>query len=132
MKKIIVFLLIFSTIFLLSCDFDKAQAYGNDFCYALAQSNDAAKEYLHPSSKLNGDRFENFVNKLEEFNEIDFSSGIEVKGSSFSASSYRYDVNGYHYEYIYEVTINGKTVKMFCIIIDDVHGYGIYSFGIIE
>ena len=132
MKKFLVILLIFSTICLSSCNFDKAQVYGNEFCYALAENNEIAKEYLHPSSKLNEENFDKFIDKLEQFNQIDFSNGLEIINSSFVSLTYGVVWEAYKYEYTYEILINDKTIKMFCVIIDNVKGYGIYSFGIIE
>jgi len=132
MKKLLILLLIFSTICLSSCNFDKARAYGNEFCYALAESNDVAKERLHPTSKLNGEAFEKYIAKLEQFNEIDFSEGLEIIDSSFTSSAWGVVWNGYKYEYTYEIFVSNKTIIMFCIILDDSQGYGIYSFGIIE
>ncbi len=132
MKKFLVLLLIFSTICLSGCDFDKAETYGSEFCYALAKSNDVAKEYLHPASKLNGKEFEKFITKLEQFNEIDFSEGLEIIDSSFTSSALGVVWDGYKYEYTYEIFVSDKTIMIFCVILDDSEGYGIYSFGIIE
>ena len=132
MKKFLVLLLIFSTICLSGCDFNKAETYGNKFCYALAKSNDAAKECLHPASKLNGEEFEKFITKLEQFNEIDFSEGLEIIDSSFTSAAWGVVWNGYKYEYTYELLMGEKTIMMFCVILDDGEGFGIYSFGIIE
>lgn len=132
MKKLLVLLLVFSTVCLSSCNFDKAQAYGNEFCYALAESDDVAKKYLHPASKLNGEEFEKFIAMLEQFNEIDFLEGLEIIDSSFTSSAWGVVWDGYKYEYTYEIFVSDKTIMMFCVILDDSQGYGIYSFGIIE
>ena len=132
MKKALIFILVITSLFLVSCDFDKAQAYGNDFCTALLENNEVAKEFLHPNSKLNGEKFDEFIARLEKHNEIDFSQGGKTINSSWNSYSYGVVWEGYKYEYAYEMLVGDKTINMFVVIIDDSNGYGVYSFGIIE
>ena len=83
MKKVVALLLIISSVFFSSCNFEKAQSFGNEFCYALSENVEEAKVFLHPDSKLNGEKFDKFIAQLEQFNEIDFSQDIEITSSSF-------------------------------------------------
>lgn len=112
---------------------DKSEKHVKDFCNALATSNEEAKKYIHPNSRLIGEKFDDFVAKLEEFNEIDFSSGIEIKECKIVSYTQLALLNGGdEYEYRCQLDVAGKTVKMFFIVSDNDEGYGIYSFGVIE
>ena len=112
---------------------DKAEMCVKDFCNALVTSNDEAKKLIHPNSRLIGEKFDNFVAKLEEFNEIDFSSGIEIKECKIVSYTQLALLNGGdEYEYMCRLDVAGKIVKMFFIVSDNDEGYGIYSFGVIE
>ena len=112
---------------------DKAETHVKDFCNALATSNEEAQKYIHPNSRLIGEKFDSFVAKLEEFNEIDFSSGIEIKECKIvSYTQFALLNGGDEYEYRCQLDVAGKTVKMFFIVSDNDEGYGIYSFGVIE
>ncbi len=141
MKKIFILLLVICILPLASCTainelqegYDNAIVFAKNFCSLLVNDDfENAKECLHPSAAPNKDRLENFLAKLEETNEIDFSNGFEIKNTTFKGMAYLHDAYiGSEYDFQFDVSIDNKEITMFFVVVDNDIGYGIFYFGII-
>ena len=142
MKKILIFVLLFSMLSLSGCAMFKELRAGMDdattlieeFCTALADDDlTAAQSKMHPESTPPKSELSAYVSKLEQNNNVDFSNGVAFKRrSSTSATYYDSQYDGSVYENTYEIVVGNKAVDVFFVVVKNDKGYGIYSFGIVE
>lgn len=114
----------------LQAGIEEATIIAEEFCFALAEDDSSnAKSYLSPNySAPNKEDFEKYVAKLEEFNGIDFSNGIQIIDRSDNGWS---GINGeYAYEIIFNTLIGEKEINLFFVVIKNENSYGIFSFGV--
>lgn len=105
---------------------DDAKAYINDFFDAVsAEDYERAEALLHPDRPADLEEF--FLN-IEEKEDLDFQSGIEVERYTGMSSSY-YDstVDGSRYELVMQVSVDEKVVEFTIEIVQNENGYGIYN-----
>ena len=105
---------------------DDAKAYINDFFDAVsAEDYERAEALLHPDRPADLEEF--FLN-IEEKEDLDFQSGIEVERYTGMSSSY-YDstVDGSRYELVMQVSVDEKNVEFTIEIVQNENGYGIYN-----
>ena len=118
------------SIALASCDGgikgDEAKEYINDFFDAIvAEDYERAEALLHPDRPAD---LETFFLNIEEKEDIDFQSGIEVeKYTGFSSSYYDSTVDGSRYELTMRTSVGDETVQFTIEIVENENGYGIYN-----
>lgn len=137
MNRVLVVIICLCTILLASCSLykdivegiDVATVFAEEFCLALTENSfENAKSYLCPYSAPSKEDFEKHIAKLEEFNDIDFSTGIQITNRSDNGWS---GINGkYAYEIIFDTLIGEKEITLFFIVIKGEATYEIFSFGV--
>ncbi len=106
---------------------DEAKAFINDFFAAIvAEDYDKAEEFLHPERPAD---LETFLLSVENDEDIDFQSGIEIeKYTGFSSTVYNSTVGGATYELTMRAKVGDKEVEFTIEIVKNENGYGIYNF----
>ena len=140
MKKIVALSLILSMAFLGGCtifqqlfaEADKANNFVEEFCFALAYDGiEKAKEYLHPDWLSTHGNLEDYVEKFEYENGIDFSDGVAIsRRFRQHANAYTSEYGGAVYEFGISIVIGDKIINMSFMVVDNDDGYGIYDFGL--
>lgn len=140
MKKIVALCLVLSMLFLGGCtifehffaEADKANNFVEEFCFALAYDDiDKAKEYLHPDWQSTHDNLEDYVEKFENENDIDFANGVAISRRFYQhVKTYTSEYGGAVYEFGISIVIGDKIINMSFMVVDNDVGYGIYDFGL--
>jgi hypothetical protein len=116
----------------LRADAQEANEYAEEFCFAFSFDDiEIAKEYLHPDwISINGD-LENYLEKFENVNGIDFSNGVSIKRRFWEeATGYHSQYDGSIYRFGITVVVGDKTLNMYFVVVDNNKGYGLYDFGL--
>lgn len=113
-------------------EFDYAMAFAEDFCVALANDDiEKAKEYLYPTySTPKKEDLNQYIEKIEEFNEIDFSEGITITNRTTNGWTMGGVYPGTTYYFVLEMLVGKVEVKLFFKVTKIESEYGIFSFGI--
>lgn len=140
MKKIVALCLILSMAFLGGCtifqqlfaEADKANNFVEEFCFTLAYDGiERAKEYLHPEWASTKGNLEDYVEKFENENGIDFSDGVAIsRRFQESLTGYNSEYGGSVYKFGISIVIGDKMINMSFMVVDNDAGYGIYDFGL--
>lgn len=139
LNKLFSLITILATLLLSSCSILKELKSGmneafvlvENFCLALEDSIDSAKEYLHLDSTPQKEELLFYVTDIELRNNFDFSDGVTFKRRIAISSAY-YDsaYDGSVHEVTYQVIVGIVMVDLFFTVFDNDKGYGIYNFGI--
>ncbi len=105
---------------------DDAKAMIRDFFDAIvAEDYEKAEGLLHPDRPAD---LEAFFLEVEDDEELDFQSGIEIeKYTGFSSAFYDSTVDGSTYELTMRTKVGEETVKFTIEIVKNEAGYGIYN-----
>lgn len=134
MKKSIVFLLILCLVYLTGCQFPginfknirESISIAEDFCLALSEDIELAKEYLHPDSSPSKDQLQAFIEEIEQQQNVRFSDGVALKdrdGVVMEADIY--DPSICRYSFVCEIVVGTKAIKLSFTLRKDDSGYSI-------
>ena len=108
---------------------DEAKAHIEAFFGEVEAGNfEEAEAYLHSERPAS---LQEFFDSVEESEELDFQSGIEVKKyTGFSTAYYDSSVQGSTYSLNMIATVGDKEVDKYIEIVRNDNGFGIYNFKI--
>ena len=127
-KIITILLLVICCFILIACDNEFIEKGKEDICEVLELVEqghfDLAQRYVHPDKSIN---IEGFFNSLEQTENVDFQSGIEIdKIKNYSYSSWNSDVDGKEYRIKMHVNVNEKDIYFTISVGENDNGYGIW------
>ena len=134
MKKLIAIMLVIIIFSVAGCqcyEFNPTHAWGavsfaEDFCLALSEDIELAKEFLHPDSTPSKDNLSTFIEEIEQKNDILFSNGValkEVKGFEFEPESNNSSISVYKFSL--KIVVGIRPINLsFSVRMDD-NGYSI-------
>lgn len=138
MKKLIVFILLFSYLFCMtSClnvtnlfdtmrGMSKAYHLAEDFLYALeAEDYNKVLDTLHPDCELANTDIEKYISTIEEELEIDFSQGMYIIDGHTTPYRGKDFEKAFDTEIVF--AINNTAYSLSVLIVDTEDGFGIYS-----
>lgn len=134
MKKLIATILILSIASLSGCylfkidlvDARGAVSFAEEFCLALGEDIELAKEYLSSDSTPSKDNLQDFIEEIELENDVSFSDGVALKnrdGFSFHFESYYSPVCAY--EFGCEIVVGNSVVNLLFVVEKEQNGYSI-------
>ena len=134
MKKLIAILLIFCMLFFSGCylfkidlvDAREAVSFAEEFCLALGEDIELAKEYLSSDSTPSKDNLQDFIKEIELENNVCFSDGVVLKDrDGFTFNPKPYDSLVCTYKFGCELVIGNSVVNLLFAVRKDENGYSI-------
>ena len=134
MKKLIATILILSIASLSGCylfkidlvDARGAVSFAEEFCLALGEDIELAKEYLSSDSTPSKDNLQDFIKEIELENNVCFSDGVVLRDrDGFTFNPKQYDPLVCTYKFGCELVIGNSVVNLLFAVRKDENGYSI-------
>lgn len=134
MRKLIAFPLIFCMLCLSGCylykidlvDARGAASFAEEFCLALVEDIELAKEYLSSDSTPSKDNLQDFIEEIELENDVSFSNGVALKNrDGFAFHFESYDSPLCTYEFSCDIVVGNSVVNLLFAVEKDENGYSI-------
>jgi len=134
MKKLIAFPLIFCMLCLSGCylfkidfvDARRAISFAEEFCLALGEDIELAKEYLSSDASPSKDNLQDFIEEIELENDVSFSDGVALKDrDGFTFNLEPYDSPVCTYKFSCEIVVGNSVINLLFAVRSDENGYSI-------